>query len=89
MDGEKSAPNISDHDRMLRLLESIESEKQAELDRKAAEEERIEGEKKKAEREKEELEKLYVPMEKPVKISVKSAPKKQNIVLKKSHLFDE
>jgi len=89
IDGEKSAPNISDHDRMVRLLESVEAEKRAASDEKVAEEERVKrekGEKMKQEREREQL---YVPAENPVKISVKSAPKKQNLVLKKSDLFDE
>jgi len=67
---------------MVRLLESIETEKRAELDKKLAEDAR-------GKQEKEELEKLYVPTEKPVKISVKTAPKKQNFILKKSDLFDE
>ena len=89
IDGEKSAPNISDHDRMVRLLESVEAEKRAASDEKAVEEERVQRENEEKMKQEREREQLYVPAEKPVKISVKSALKKENLVLKKSGLFDE
>ena len=74
---------------MVRLLESVEAEKRAASDEKVAEEERVEREKEEKMKQEREREQLYVPAEKPVKICVKSAPKKQNLVLKKSDLFDE
>ena len=74
---------------MVRLLESVESEKRAASDEKAVEEERVQRENEEKMKQEREREQLYVPAEKPVKISVKSALKKENLVLKKSGLFDE